>query len=374
MSSPSLIEQYQGKILDYIFDYIGQKNVKAIILTGSVARNQANFKQISGETFLESDIDVVIVVRTRSLLKSLLRVKKLSRIVTDHLHDLRFLSEVSLSVVTEKAITAAKPSIFMFDLITNGKVIYKSIQNNLVFRNFSIQDVPKSDIYRLLFNRMVEALNSFVTNCVYNKFEEQKNVLILRPLEKLNLAIIQSIIAQEGIMIFNPSQYIYDQLGKNPVLEQDSRIQDISKLLNELQQKKKSNSLSRAELEKLWINTIERFKTSLKLYGFDETSPRGFDEILLPEGKIRRTISAILMLLQYRSVTPINELAKFAVFVARFGSDHIYFRMYNLYLTSIQFLAQSNTSNVDSSFDTVKQKWLDSFNLGMKIWKHKTGG
>ena len=377
LSNSTLLEHYQTTILEYVFNYIGQKNVKAIIFTGSVARNQANFKEIDGEMFLESDIDVVIVVRARALLKCLSLVKKLSRIITDNLHKSRLLSEVSLSVVTEKSITNAKPSIFMYDLIKNGNLIYQSMKDKLIFPHFLVQDIPKSDIYRLLFNRMVEALNSFVTNCLFNKFDECKNILILHSLEKLDLSIIQSIIMQSGLIIFHLSPSLFDRLENEPVFGRDPRIQDIAKHLRDLQKWNKHGVIPRAEVEKLWIDTVERFRTFLKFYGFDESSQSGFDKMLIPQGLTRKTISSILIFIQYCKISPLNDLIKSIIFIERFGPDRVYLMMYNLFVSSLQFLNLSNKTNIERCFidsnDAKRDKWLDSFNFGMKVWKHKTG-
>jgi predicted nucleotidyltransferase len=377
LSDSHLIPEYQDLIVKYIVDGIGQKKVRAIILTGSLARNQASFKKINGKVILASDIDLVIVVKSTALLKSLGVIKEMSSKITDRLCKFQFISQVSFSVITEESLAKAEPSMFMFDLIQNGRTIYSNVEGPLVFPHFSVKEIPKYDIYRLLFNRMVEALDSFVTDCMRNQFDEHSNVKVLKSLQKLYLSIIQSIYINEGTMILNSSDVIAASSKEVSVSDKNLQLCSSIETLRNIQMRKSNNVLTGDELEKLWIDTVQTFKEYVECNGFNVKYSADFDKMFPYEAITRRLLKASLIFLQYHKINSLRDLLRSIIFVTRFGSDHIYLRMYANFLSSVQFIKQSKIGNFDDNSLAFSQpahkKFLRSFSSDMKIWRHKTG-
>src|SRR5919112_958030 len=111
-SSSEIIHDCTTMILKYLLDFIGKANIVSVILTGSAARDQATYKYIDGKPFLESDLDLVVVVKRIATIKSLILIKRLSKKLTLELKKKRLLSYVSFSITTEKALLHANASIF----------------------------------------------------------------------------------------------------------------------------------------------------------------------------------------------------------------------------------------------------------------------
>src|SRR5919112_277967 len=167
-SSSEIIHDCTTMILKYLLDFIGRENIVSVILTGSVARDQATYKYIDGKPFLESDLDLVVVVKRIATIKSFTSIKRLSKKVTHELKKKRLLSHVSLSITTEKALLHASPSIFYQDLNLNGKVIFGKEIHSLL-RKYETIEIPIQDVYRLIFNRMVESLEVLVISGAVEK-------------------------------------------------------------------------------------------------------------------------------------------------------------------------------------------------------------
>src|SRR5713226_5427272 len=114
-ASDLLINNFTKIILERIFCVLGEKNVISVILLGSVGRNQASYRSIDGNLFLESDMDLIVVVRRVAFLKSLILVKRTANKLTSELRKKGLLSSVSLSVTTEEYLLNASPSIIIQD-------------------------------------------------------------------------------------------------------------------------------------------------------------------------------------------------------------------------------------------------------------------
>src|SRR5919198_6153208 len=278
MLNSDIINECINVIVSYLFDFIGDKNIISVILTGSVARNQATYRYVKGKLALESDLDLVVVVKYVAIIKSFILIKCLSKKVTSDLVKRGLIvSHVSFSVTTEKALLDSGPSIFYQDLSLNGKVIYgKDIRSS--FRGYEIKEIPTQDLYRLLFNRMIESLEALVLSGTFEgKLTEYSFFnLILKSLKKLNFALIQVILIKEGILIFN----ISDIRTANAYQLKNQQVLDcLLNSYNELTSITKSKSQSQENdfymhtIEKCWYMIISQFNLTMKfLYRTDDSS------------------------------------------------------------------------------------------------------
>jgi hypothetical protein len=331
---------------------------------------------INGKLCLISDIDMVIIVRTKGLIRGLINVKRLSKITTTSLKKLGFRSHVSLSIMTEDSLGTADPSIFMFDLMHNGKIIYKNIDGELVLPKFSINDIPVSDIYRLLFNRMIEALESFIFDCVYTSFDETRIPTVLNRIEKLILSIIQSILLKQKKLILHSKDTLLNELEASQTSRQDPQLYRSIQMLKKIGALKARTAVKRLEIENIWIQLSDEFRSVVESLGFDHNNELEFDSMFPPNSLTQKIVSCILLLLQYYRVSSLSDLTKTIIFERKFGSDHVYFIMYGLFLSSKKFTSslgiESNQLNLDSTFLN-SEEWFRLFNSYLIIWKHKTG-
>src|SRR5437867_10394242 len=112
-ASDLLINNFTKIILERIFCILGEENVISVILLGSVGRNQASYRYVDGNLFLESDMDLLVVVKRSAFLKSLILIKRIANKLTSELRKKGLLSYVSLSVTTEQYLLNAPPSIIV---------------------------------------------------------------------------------------------------------------------------------------------------------------------------------------------------------------------------------------------------------------------
>ena len=401
-----IINECINVIVSYLFDFIGDKNIISVILTGSVARNQATYRYVKGKLALESDLDLVVVVKYVAIIKSFILIKCLSKKVTSDLVKRGLIvSHVSFSVTTEKALLHSGPSIFYQDLRVNGKVIFgKDIRSS--FRSYKINKIPIQDLYRLLFNRMVESLEALVlSGALEGKLDEYSFDLIFKLLRKMNFALIQVMLIKEGILIFNISEietaYAY-QLKNQQVLDH------LLKSHNELVATSKSskNEYSILIIERYWSRIIDHFNLTMKLlYRIDDssTSPLSsnissnlIEKILFEHERLGDRLKTSLMIfLQYFKISNAREVVEAIIFVLRFGSDHIYFVLYDVFLSSQSILKEevdkedktnyqkkqqqqqydsTNNNNPKSHIIYTKKNWLKLYIKYLYIWKFKTGG
>jgi predicted nucleotidyltransferase len=392
-SSSEIICDCTTIILKYIFDFIGRGNIVAVILTGSAARKQANYKYIDGKPFLESDLDLVVVVKRIATIKSFISIKRLSREVTHELKKKQLLSYVSLSTTTEKALLLASPSIFYQDLKLNGRVIFgKDIPSFL--RIYETNEIPMHDIYRLIFNRMVESLEALVKGgTIEKKITRDSFDLLLKSIAKLNFALIQAILVKEGILIFNPLD-----LGKIMTENSSQSIKNwqvLSSLLKCYEDLNRTRKLqencSLVSIEECWLEVLKQFNLTLRtLSGINDDDGvfcKLVDKKFLFEGEpaSQKFKSSITTFLQYHEINKTIDILRFIVFTIRFGSDYVYFPMYRLFLSSVHLLKLRSGENgekcqqlpdaseAESGKAYSKKKWLDAFDRYLKIWIFKTG-
>jgi hypothetical protein len=398
-----IINECINVIISYLSDFIGNKNIISVILTGSAARNQARYKYVGGKFSLASDLDLVLVVKYVAIIKSFIVVKCLSKKITSDLVKRRLiLSHVSFSVTTEKALLRSGPSIFYQDLNLNGKVIFgKDIRSS--FRSYDTKEIPTQDLYRLLFNRMIESVETLILSGAFEgKLSDYSLDLIFESLNKLNFALIQVILIKEGILIFHISEiktaHTY-QLKNQQVLDHLLKSYDELIATSKLQE----TDYSMHTIERYWSRIINQFNLTIKLlYGIDynpsspNISTNSIEKMLFEHEHLGyRLKTSLIIFLQYFEIRKVTELIGAIIFVLRFGSDHVYFVLYDLFLSSQSMLKaadkedkktkyqqqkqqqqeQYDSFNKTKSYQTyTKKTWLKLYIKYFRVWKFKTGG
>lgn len=377
VNSSEIVNSCTNIIIKYLSDSIGRKNIVSIILTGSAARNQETYKTVYGKLYLESDLDVLVVVKPIAIMKSLIVIKRLSKKMTDDLRKNFLLSSVSFSVYTEKLLHRMGPSIIYQDLSLYGKVIFGKEKKGL-FINYAVRDIPLDDLYRLIFNRIVELLESLVT--YENKITRDNFDHVLKGFEKLNFALIQTLFIKYGTLTFKRFSS-EDIKSKTPnELRNSELFNDLLIGYQEiLQMKNVQNDDTPPITKKCLRRIIDQVNNTLReLSEIDETC-KILDGMLFfkNEGLVIRFKACLIIFLNYFGILRTQDLVRSILYIMRFGPDYVYFVLYRLFLSSENLLNSPNqikTMDHSKPLNTYKIAWLKSFEKYLKIWKLRSGG
>lgn len=131
--------------------------LRAVILTGSLARDEATFVQEGGrwsalgdaEFMLAFDPCVVLPAHDLEVLRSKIEVSLLRRGVRIN---------IGLSPMATAGLRKMKPSIFTYELRACGQVVWGDQQILSCIPALRASDIPLEDAWRLLCNRIVEYL------------------------------------------------------------------------------------------------------------------------------------------------------------------------------------------------------------------------
>ncbi len=381
-----LIEEYVQIILKNIFQRIGRKNIVSVFLIGSTARNNAKYKEVNGNLYLESDLDLLIIVYPKSLLKSLLLVKHIAKDVTLQLNNEKLLSHVSLSVTSENSLKNSKPSIFYQDLCLNGKLVYgKNLKPSLV--KYTVNDIPLVDFYRLVFNRMVEFLSVFVSSGYVGRTGLKNDFDLVRDqLGKLIFALIQALLFKEmGILIlrgFNLDEIDFDKIPS----KQSTILEDLIKNY-ETYTSSRQSEINQVEInEKSWNDIIRQVRLTLELLSTSEDSSPNLVKKLFEhkESGIPRLRSSLIIFLQYVKICKTSEILRTILYNLKFGQDYVYIPLYTLFLlipsllnSEWEFDKINNYSNPSNQsrlyYEQFTKRWIDSFYKFYGIWKINVG-
>jgi hypothetical protein len=215
----------------------------------------------------------------------------------------------------------------------------------------------------------------------------------LKGIAKLNFALIQAILIKQGVLIFNAFD-LTKILTENPSkLETNSQaFKSLLKSHEDLNRTRKmQENYSIALIEECWFRIISQFNLILtKLSGIndDDALPNLVSKkkfLFEDEPSSQKVRSFVAIFLQYFEIRKVADFLRFIIFTIRFGSDYVYFPLYELFLSSViilKFEDEGNTeyyqrlfnsSEAKSSKVYSKKKWLELFNQYLKIWIFKTG-
>ncbi len=131
--------------------------MRALVLTGSMARDEASFvPQGTGwKTLGDAEFMVVLPSRTSSALQL-----KLQREIDRALSSAKINCDVTLSPTTITGLERMKPRIFTYELRTMGRVIWGDPGILARIPNFSATEIERADAWEMLGNRMIEYLEA----------------------------------------------------------------------------------------------------------------------------------------------------------------------------------------------------------------------
>ncbi len=134
------------------------RELRAIVLTGSMARDEATFIEEKGEWKLLGDAEFLLVFHERAALPSGSAINSFEQKIEDATAGRGITCHIALSAVHPRYLRKLAPNIFAYELRTCGQVVWGEAQILSLIPALSRFDIPLEDGWRLLANRIVEFL------------------------------------------------------------------------------------------------------------------------------------------------------------------------------------------------------------------------
>lgn len=138
--------------------HIWGDRIWSMILTGSLARNEATFIRNGDGLKLLGDADCFVVFRRNAALPADSEIVSVQRKIEEHLAMEGLTANVGLSCVTPRFLEGLPPLISIYELRNGGEILWGEKEALSLVPNFRTQDISREDAWRMLCNRMIEHL------------------------------------------------------------------------------------------------------------------------------------------------------------------------------------------------------------------------
>jgi len=132
--------------------------LRAIVLAGSLARNEATFIRAGKGWKLLGDADCFLVFQKNALLPSDTETMSLQCKIEGRLVEGGLSGKIGLSAVTPRFLKNLTALISTFELRNSGQVLWGERDILSLIPNFSESEIAREDAWRMLCNRMIEQL------------------------------------------------------------------------------------------------------------------------------------------------------------------------------------------------------------------------
>jgi hypothetical protein len=132
--------------------------LRALVLTGSLARNEATFEGGEGRWTFWGDAEFLLVCDSTGSLPPAARLAELRTRIEEALVRCGIACRIALSAVRSPYLSNLLPHLFAYELRACGRVVWGDPHILSLIPAFSPRDLSLEDAWRLLCNRMVEHL------------------------------------------------------------------------------------------------------------------------------------------------------------------------------------------------------------------------
>jgi hypothetical protein len=153
----ALRETIGKQVAQLCFQTHGQ-SLRAVVLTGSLARDEATLVEEKKDWRLLGDAEFLLIFHTRAPLPRTVAMGFLRQNIEASISRFGVTSEICVTAAYPKYLRSLRPSIFAYELRNCGKVVWGDPEILTCIPSFSSSDIPWEDGWRLLSNRMVEQL------------------------------------------------------------------------------------------------------------------------------------------------------------------------------------------------------------------------
>jgi predicted nucleotidyltransferase len=374
MSHPEIIENCKKIIIRYLLDEIGPKNLVSVILYGSVARNEESYKYVNGKLYLESDIDVIVVVRNRIVvIKTWLGLKRLCNFISDELRKNWLLSSVNISIRTEERILNARPNAFDLHLKLNGKVIFGKELIRLM-PHFEYKDIMVPSLCSMIFCHMTILVRTIVVSGI---LEGKKNShgcnSVLKSIRKLTLFMIRAIIIKRS-MPLNPYDLIEIKAkGRFYQIKDSAIFNDLLKSYDDIKLSDSNEECSMTEIERCLVRVIRQFNLTIAiLTGINYPFSSLPKKLIFGQNPFTQRLRYGLQWGTFILFTNLHtgwsiDLFKLIIFTT-LHPEGISLRFYNLFISSSNLVKSLNGEFIAN--DQQRQSWLKLYNDSLHPWKY----
>jgi len=137
--------------------------LRAMILAGSLARDEGSFQPTETGTILLGDAEFVLLFHDRIPLPAPARVTEVESAVEARLLKEGLLAEIQLSPCHSQYLRSLEPHVLAYELRVTGRVVWGEADVLSLVPPFSSEQIPLEDAWRLLNNRLVEQLEPLST-------------------------------------------------------------------------------------------------------------------------------------------------------------------------------------------------------------------
>lgn len=134
------------------------KTLQAVVLTGSLARNEASYVLHEGKAILRSDVEALVVLHEEAGLPSRAAQLALCHLAEANLSAHGVHVEVSFSVVHPGYLRALPPHIYSYELRCCGLVLWGDPEVLYLIPGYSVAQLSREDAWRILSNRLLEQM------------------------------------------------------------------------------------------------------------------------------------------------------------------------------------------------------------------------
>ena len=134
------------------------EQLRAIVLTGSLARHEATFVEGKGHWELWGDAEFLLVFHDRATLPGTADLKSLAGEIESSLLQRKLRCRIGFSAVQARYFRRLRPHVFAYELQKWGKVVWGDSNVFALIPEFAPSEIPREDAWRLLCNRVIELL------------------------------------------------------------------------------------------------------------------------------------------------------------------------------------------------------------------------
>ena len=194
--------------------------LKAIVLTGSLSRDEATFARTENSFSIFGDAEFLLVMKNHETLPRAAEISELRQRIEKDLLQRQVACKIDVSVVRPDYFRRLPPHIFTYELKHCGRVVWGDDEVLQAIPEFSPADLSREDATRLLANRLVELLE-----CAPEIFNRKKPVSpeFQYKLLKLYLDMATSLLVflRRYTPTYRERQHILSRLANHPARTTD---------------------------------------------------------------------------------------------------------------------------------------------------------
>jgi hypothetical protein len=157
-SARSSVGQLVCQTTAALCEQVYHDKLAAVVLTGSLARNEGTVTRDGDGFRLRGDADFILVFEPRAALPVEADIAVIQQKIADRLRGLGLRASLTLAAVHPRYLRRLVPSIFAYELLACGSVVWGDRSVLSLIPRFGPADIPRHDAWHLLCNRVIEHL------------------------------------------------------------------------------------------------------------------------------------------------------------------------------------------------------------------------